>query len=58
MNRVRLYAGVTRLESDPPELLLTVMFCGFVGQENVLRYWPPPMFFSVPMSWSVAVTNT
>jgi hypothetical protein len=28
--------SVTFLEAEPPRLLRTVMFCGFVGHENVL----------------------
>ncbi len=35
--RGSLYFSVTAAESDPPELLRTVMFWGFVGQANRLR---------------------
>ena len=40
---------------DPPRLLLTVMFCGFAGQENWPVYLPPPLFVSVPINWFVEV---
>src|SRR5262249_9399539 len=43
---------------EPPRLLRTVMFCGFVGQENWPRYLPTPLFVSVPINWLVAVTKT
>ena len=48
---------VTLAEDDPPRLLLTVMFCGFVGHLNCPLYLPP-LFVSVPISWPVAVTYT
>ena len=34
------------------------MFCGFVDTLSSARYWPPPLFASVPSSCPVAVTNT
>ena len=42
--------GVTALLADPPRLLLTVMFCGLLGQENWPPYLPPPLFVSVPIN--------
>ena len=42
----------------PPKLLRTVMFCGLTDQLNSRRYFPPPSFVSVPMSWLVEVTKT
>src|SRR5205085_8322320 len=43
--------NVTALLADPPELLFTVMVCGFVGQENWPVYLPPPLFVSAPINW-------
>ena len=46
----------TAFEAEPPRLLLTVTFCGFVVTANCPLYLPPPLFDSVPMSAPVAVT--
>jgi hypothetical protein len=50
------YLAVTALVAEPPRLLRTVMFCGFVAQVNCPLYLPPPSFVIVPMSSPVAVT--
>ena len=52
------YLSETALEADPPKLLRTVMFCGFVGQESEALKRPLPLFFNVPTRAPVAVTYT
>jgi hypothetical protein len=46
-----VYFELTALVADPPRLLRTVMFCGFVGHENCPL--PPER---VPINSSVADT--
>jgi hypothetical protein len=44
---------VTVLVAEPPRLLRTVIFSGFVGHVNWPPYLPPPLLLSVPMAWPV-----
>ena len=48
----------TGLDAEPPKLLRTVIFCGFVGQESEALKRPLPLFFNVPIRAPVAVTYT
>ena len=48
----------TGLEAEPPKLLRTVIFPGFVGQESEALNRPFPLFFNVPTRAPVAVTYT
>ena len=50
------YLSETDFVAEPPELLRTVMFCGFTGQLNVPLYRPLPVFLSVPISVPLVVT--
>ena len=50
------YLSVTGLEAEPPRLLRTVMFSGFVGQDSEALKRPLPLFFSVPTRAPVEVT--
>ena len=50
------YFRVTALEVDPPRLLRTVTFSGYVGQESEALKRPLPLLFKVPMKALVAVT--
>ena len=50
------YFNVTVRVACPPRLLRTVMFCGFVDQENSPRYRPPPSLRRVPIRVFVDVT--
>ena len=47
---------VTALDADPPKLLRTVIFPGFVGHDSEALKRPLPVFFSVPTSAPVVVT--
>ena len=49
------YLTVTIAVALPPALLLTVILCGLVGQENLPEYFLP-FLVNVPMSVSVEVT--
>ena len=49
---------MTVLLAEPPRLLRTVIFCGFVDNENSPRYRPPPSLVNVPISVFVDVTYT
>ncbi len=51
------YLTVTVAVALPPSLLLTVILCGLVGQENLPEYFLP-FLVNVPMSVSVEVTKT
>src|SRR5689334_18371272 len=53
-----IYLSATGLEAEPPKLLRTVIFPGFVGQESEALNRPLPLFFNVPTSALVAVTYT
>jgi hypothetical protein len=48
--------SVTAFEAEPPKLLCTVMFFGFVGHENNPLKLPPPLLVNAPMKALVAVT--
>ena len=50
------YLSVTVRLAEPPRLLLTVMFCGLVGQAKSPRYRPPPSLRKVPINVLVALT--
>jgi hypothetical protein len=50
------YFSVTALEADPPRLLRTVMFSGYVGHGSDALKRPLPLLLTVPMKASVAVT--
>ena len=52
----RVYFSVTVRVAEPPRLLLRVILCGFVGQENSPRYRPPPSLRKVPISALVELT--
>src|SRR5262249_2289828 len=52
----QVYLSATALDADPPKLLRTVTFAGYVGQGSDALTRPPPLFFSVPIRASVAVT--
>jgi hypothetical protein len=54
--RGNIHLGVTALEADPPKLLRTVIFSGFVGQDSEALKRPLPVFLSVPTSAPVVVT--
>ncbi|HWF87797.1 MAG TPA: hypothetical protein VN659_03155, partial [Pyrinomonadaceae bacterium] len=56
--RETLYLSVTELDVEPPKLLRTVMFSGFVGQDSEALKLPLPLFFIVPMRAPLAVTYT
>ena len=48
----------TAVEAEPPKLLRTVIFCGFVGQEKEALKRPFPLSLNVPTTAPVAVTYT
>lgn len=50
------YFTETAFEAEPPKLLRTVMFCGFVGHGSRALNLPPPLFVNVPIKAPVAVT--
>jgi hypothetical protein len=50
------YLATTERVAEPPELLRTVMFCGFVARVNWPMYFPP-LFVSVPISCPLVVTK-
>ena len=50
------YFSETGLVADPPKLLRTVIFSGFVGQVSEALKRPLPLFFSVPTSAPLVVT--
>ena len=50
------YLRVTAVDADPPKLLRTVIFLGFVDHDNRALKLPPPLFANVPMKAPVAVT--
>ena len=52
----RAYLSATGLEAEPPRLLRTVIFSGYVGQDSEALKRPLPLFFSVPTRAPVAVT--
>ena len=51
-----VYFSATALEADPPKLLRTVIFSGYVSQGNKALKRPLPLFFNVPMNAPVEVT--
>ena len=53
---ITFYFGVTVADAEPPKLLRTVMFPGFVGQKSEALKRPLPLFFKVPIKASVDVT--
>ena len=52
----KLYLNVTAFDAEPPKLLCTVMFFGFVGHENRALKLPPPLFVKVPMKAPLDLT--
>jgi hypothetical protein len=50
------YFTETAFEAEPPKLLRTVTFCGFVGHGSRALNLPPPLFVNVPINAPVAVT--
>ena len=50
------YLSVTAADADPPRLLRTVMFLGFVGHDKRPLKLPLPLFVNVPMKTPVAAT--
>jgi hypothetical protein len=50
------YLSETGLDAEPPKLLRTVMFSGFVCQGNEALKRPLPLFFKVPTKAPDAVT--
>ena len=53
---VENYLSATGLEVEPPKLLRTVIFSGFVGHDNEALKRPLPVFFRVPTRAPLAVT--
>jgi len=51
-----LYLSVTAFAADPPKLLRTVMFRGFVGHDNIPVKLPRSLFVNIPMKSPVVVT--
>src|SRR4029079_2861877 len=54
----KTYLSATALDADPPKLLRTVIFSGYVGQDSEALKRPLPLFFSVPTRAPLAVTYT
>ena len=54
----QVYFNPTAAVADPPRLGLTAIDWGFESQVSSPSNLPSPSWISVPMIWSVAVTNT
>lgn len=50
------YLSVTAIAADPPKLLRTVTFLGFVDHDNRPLKLPAPLFVNRPIKAPVAVT--
>lgn len=55
-SRAQIYLSVTALDAEPPKLLCTVMYFGFVGHDQIALKLPPPLLVKVPINAPLAVT--